>query len=336
MFLPWLSSFLYQRRHTGTPWGVPASFSAIVHAYAEWAGGPTTAGRLALVLIAALLTFAVFGTGAGRVRVLLDFGGHQPGLMLVGLATATLLVAVARGTARPQRLRRPLHGDRVRPLHHRCRLRDALPGRPLAVPRGCRSGRGGEPRHRHHERRSRTGHRPATSPRSSTRYARPGDIVLACPDQLGPAVARLAPPGVRLYGVPTLDRPGTGQLGGLRRPQRSRRRRRSRRPGVAAGRLAHVCGCVAGYDYRTYESLCPTVNFLLSQNDRTPSSMLPGEPGRLRARGPDRLLPEMTTGRRRKVLADVLAAARSDLGIALPRGSSPAPSSWRPWRSSTT
>ena len=43
-----------------------------------------------------------------------------------------------------------------------------------------------------------------------------------------------------------------------------------------------------------------------------------GELGRLRARGPDRLLPEMTAGRRRKVLADVLAAARSDLWIALP------------------
>jgi hypothetical protein len=262
VFLPWLSSFLYQRQHTGTPWGVPASYAAIVHAYSEWAGGPTTAGRLAFVLVAALLAFAVFGTSAGRMRVLLDFRAHQPGLTLVALATATLLVAVGVG-----RLVGNAYADRYTAtayvpfvialgcgtlcLVDRWLFRGvvaALVVISLAI--GVRNA-GMD--------RTQAGEVATVL----SRQARPGDIVLTCPDQLGPAVARLAPAGVRLYGVPTLTDPA-------RVDWVDYARRNADADGYVVGQQAlqlagsHTLWFVAGYDYRTYETLCPHVNYVLS------------------------------------------------------------------------
>ena len=263
VFLPWVSSFLYQRRHTGTPWGAPASFSAILHAYAEWAGGPTSAGRLAFVLVAALLAFAVFGTGAGRVRVLLDFRGHQPGLMLVGLATATLLVAVAVG-----RLVDNAYADRYTAtayvpfiiavgcgtlcLVDRWLFR-AVVGAVAVISLAIGVTNAGKDR-------TQAGDVAAIL----DRHAQPGDIVLTCPDQLGPALSRLSPPGVRLYGVPTLTDPA--RVNWVDYAQRN-----AAADGYAVADRAlqlagpHTLWFVAGYDYRTYESLCPRVNFLLSR-----------------------------------------------------------------------
>ena len=275
VFLPWVSSFLYQRRHTGTPWGTPASFSAILHAYAEWAGGPTTAGRLAFVLVAALLTFAVFGTGAGRVRVLLDFRGHQPGLMLVGLATATLLVAVGVG-----RLVDNAYADRYTAtayvpyiiavgcgtlcLVDRWLFR-AVVGAVAVVSLAIGITNAGKDR-------TQAGDVAAIL----DRHAQPGDIVVTCPDQLGPALARLSPPGVRLYGVPTLTDPA--RVNWVDYAQRN-----AAADGAAvvdrAVQLAgsHTLWFVAGYDYRTYESLCPSVNFLLGRQRPHAQQLLPAD-----------------------------------------------------------
>ena len=272
VFLPWLSSFLYQRQHTGTPWGVPASFSAIVHAYAEWAGGPTTAGRLALVLIAALLTFAMFGSGAGQVRVLLDFRGHQPGLTLVGLATATLLVAVGVG-----RLVHNAYADRYTAtafvpyiiavgcgtlcLVDRWLFRGVV-GAVALVSLVIGITNAGQDR-------TQAGDVAAVL----AQYAQPGDTVLACPDQLGPAVARLAPRGVRLYGVPTLTDPS--RVNWVDYADRN-----NNADGFAVADRAlqltgsHTLWLLAGYDYRTYESLCPEVNYLLSKKRPHAQQML--------------------------------------------------------------
>jgi hypothetical protein len=38
-------------------------------------------------------------------------------------------------------------------------------------------------------------------------HARPGDVVVYCPDQLGPAALRVMPPGLRQVGYPTLVAP---------------------------------------------------------------------------------------------------------------------------------
>ena len=62
-FLPWLPTFLYQSKHTGTPWATPASFAAMVSAIASFAGGNSSQGRGL-----ALLFFALVGLGPVRPR----------------------------------------------------------------------------------------------------------------------------------------------------------------------------------------------------------------------------------------------------------------------------
>ncbi len=42
LFIPWFPTFLYQSKHTGTPWGQPPPYSAVVHAFGQWAGGQLT------------------------------------------------------------------------------------------------------------------------------------------------------------------------------------------------------------------------------------------------------------------------------------------------------
>ena len=97
LFIPWLPTFLYQSRHTGTPWGQPATYAAVVYSFGQWAGGQLTAGRALLVTICALLALAIFGYPAGKRQVLLDLKGHEPGRLLFLLAIATLVLAVTVG-----------------------------------------------------------------------------------------------------------------------------------------------------------------------------------------------------------------------------------------------
>src|SRR3954471_12441669 len=99
LLLPWAPTLLYQLKHTGTPWGEPASLSAVLHAYGWWAGGPSVAGRLALLVVAPLIVFAVCGTAVSSRSVLVEWKTKQPGLLLFGITTGTLIVAILIGQA---------------------------------------------------------------------------------------------------------------------------------------------------------------------------------------------------------------------------------------------
>nr|MDT0666331.1 hypothetical protein [Micromonospora sp. DSM 115978] len=79
VFAPWLGGFFYQLANTGTPWGEPASFAAITHAYGQWAGGPTTQGRVLLFIVTALVAFGIAGRAVDGRFVMLDLRGHEPG-----------------------------------------------------------------------------------------------------------------------------------------------------------------------------------------------------------------------------------------------------------------
>ena len=82
----------------------------------------------------------------------------------------------------------------------------------------------------------------------------PGDVVVYCPDQLGPSVSRLLPAGTRQVAVPDGRLAAARRLGRLRRPQRLR---------LALGVRGHRLGARAGSDlarlaggYRTLEGQC--------------------------------------------------------------------------------
>jgi mannosyltransferase len=190
-FLPWIPTFLYQSEHTGTPWGDPIFLTAsFAFALRDFAGGEHSEAYALLVVLITLTIVAVFGRAVDRYRVELDVR-TRPGVRAeAGIWVATLLLGgafafVTRGTfaGRYAAVLYPLFAlvlvygvtvfadKRIRAVFLaivvifglgsglRIVLDDRTEARPVAD--AIRSG------------------------------AEPGDVVLYCPDQLGPSVSRL-------------------------------------------------------------------------------------------------------------------------------------------------
>src|SRR6202012_3179309 len=198
-------------KHTGTPWGVAPPYSAVVHAFGQWAGGQLTAGRALLVVVCALLALAVFGYPAGPRQVLLDLKGHEPGRLLLALALGTLFLAVTVGklvgtawaapytalafipfllclSLGPERLGdRKLWAGSIGLIA----LFGTLAAGPVVTAQRTQA---------------------VQVARILSKQAVPGDVVLYCPDQLGPAIAReiragRGGQGLKNYTIPTFAPP---------------------------------------------------------------------------------------------------------------------------------
>ncbi|MDQ1649970.1 MAG: mannosyltransferase [Frankiaceae bacterium] len=259
LFLPWLPNFLYQGKHTGTPWGEPASFAAVVHAFGQWSGGPTTVGRALLLVSIALLTAAVFGSPAGRHQILIDLRGHEPGRLLLVLSLGTLFVAVSVGLLVGNAWADRYTVTAFAPYL----LAVALGTERIADPKLLRVTlvllavlgviAGGQ--------QIRLQRTQANEVASFLRAeAHSGDVLLVCPDQLGPGLARQKlPPGMVTHVIPTYAPVG-------RVDWRDYQQRNSAADGGAlanralaeAGPNATVWLAFNG-EYRTYENLCPNV-----------------------------------------------------------------------------
>jgi hypothetical protein len=262
VFLPWLSNFRYQSRHTGTPWGDPASLAAVVHAYGEWAGGSSVSGRLGLIVVAALIALAIFGSAHGPRQILLDLGGHQPGKMLFFLTTGTLVVAVAAG-----QILNTAYADRYTAVAFvPFLLLTAVGTRTLASPQLFRGTVAlvvvfGLINGSQYVFNDRTQARQVADVLRARAGA--GDIVLYCPDQLGPAVTRLAPKNLVQLAVPTL-----GPADRVNWVDYKKRNESANGKAIADRVLAmagdkHNIWLVESDNYKTYDTLCPAVQFEL-------------------------------------------------------------------------
>ena len=98
-FIPWLPTFVYQSRHTGTPWAVPADFAALVNAVTSFAGGATNQGRALALLYFALAGLGLFGVGGGIVHIILDLRTRPVARGLAIITIGTLAAAVIGGYA---------------------------------------------------------------------------------------------------------------------------------------------------------------------------------------------------------------------------------------------
>lgn len=202
LFLPWLTSFLFQVRHTGTPWADPPGPGVLISTVREWAGGtqwPATVLAVVLVLLMVLVLRPLPGDPGGR-RPPLAIGlllGCSIGALLLGLTASRLLGAgyavryssamigpallvAAAGCARLGRTTRLAATVLV------CAL-----GLVSAVPLLTST--------------SRT--QAAQTARVIQAQAQPGDLVVYCPDQLGPAVSRLLPGTLNQVSYPSLTAP---------------------------------------------------------------------------------------------------------------------------------
>ena len=203
LFLPWLPSFLYQFRHTGTPWGSPTGFSAVLPTVVVWAGG---GGRTAALVLAAVLLLLA-GLGAAAVsasgsRIELDLRGRPPGRALAVVVGATLVLALAVGRftgatfeARYTSVVLPLFlllaaigvARLPRPLRTPVLALAAVAGLAGAVPDVF------------FQQKTQA----AVVADALRAQALPGDVVVYCPDQLGPATSRLLPGSLRQEVYPT-------------------------------------------------------------------------------------------------------------------------------------
>ncbi len=193
MFLPWLPTFLYQARHTGTPWAEPANFAAMVNAVTSFSGGATNQGRALALLYFALVGLGLFGVARGTFHVELDLRTRPRGRALAVMLTGTLAAAVVGGFISRSAFQARYASVVFVPLvllvalglttfadrRIRAGVLTAVVafGLASALPSAWSS-------------RTQAG-QVATA---LARLGRPGDVVAFCPDQIGPSVNRLVPP----------------------------------------------------------------------------------------------------------------------------------------------
>jgi mannosyltransferase len=103
-FAPWLPTFLYQSKHTGTPWAAPTNFAGVVNAvtgftYNQASLSPvsTNQGRLLALIYFALAALALFGIG--RTGRIVEFDLHtRPRARAISIVVfGTLFAAIAGG-----------------------------------------------------------------------------------------------------------------------------------------------------------------------------------------------------------------------------------------------
>jgi mannosyltransferase len=103
-FVPWLPTFIFQSRHTGTPWAAPANFAATINAITGFTDNQATLsaagsnqGRLLAVLYLLLAFLGLFGIARDRWHVDLDLRTRSQGRPVAFVVTVTLGIAIAGG-----------------------------------------------------------------------------------------------------------------------------------------------------------------------------------------------------------------------------------------------
>ena len=200
-FVPWLPTLRYQAEHTGTPWAAVGGLAAVPEAIGGWQGGGQVGAVLlgwAFVVLAVLALVAVpagdvvrLGTSRSPARwalLALSLGT----LVVAGLASLVSSSAVGArysSVAYPAFLALVALG--IAGLPDR-RARVAVLTLCVGTGLGLSVAQADVPRTQ------------AAEVAAALRSAAPGDTVLFCPDQLGPAVSLLAPTDLELVGYPDL------------------------------------------------------------------------------------------------------------------------------------
>jgi hypothetical protein len=104
LFVPWVPTFIYQSRYTGTPWAAPPNFAAVINAVTGFTanqGSSSTAGtdqgRLLALIYFALFALALFGIGKSRRIIELDLHGRPRARGTSIIVVGTLFAAIAGG-----------------------------------------------------------------------------------------------------------------------------------------------------------------------------------------------------------------------------------------------
>jgi hypothetical protein len=204
-FLPWLPSFVFQTFHTGTPWSNAAGLGDILSVLGQYAGGGPWGAALSLSLYT-LVLLGIFGESIDGHHVLVKLKARSESRPIAFVFMGTLMVAVACGAV-AQAAFVGRYTAAVFPLFI---LLGALGATVFADRRvlaavlawttvaGLIVGIGADLTQRTEAVRIAS---------VINKEASPNDLVLYCPDQLGPATSRLITATVEQFTFPRGDPP---------------------------------------------------------------------------------------------------------------------------------
>ncbi len=195
-FAPWIPTFLYQAKHTGTPWGkavlppVPLGVSV-----ADFAGGPQNEGYLLQFLLIALVLLGVFGAATNGRHIDIDLWTRPVVRWIAAVGFGTLVIGASAAY-----LGHSAFQSRYASIMFPFFVLVAAQGvscfadfrvRALVLAVVVALGFVGSARNLVTDRTEAT-----QVAAILNRDALPGDLVLYCPDQVGPAVHRLLRSGL--------------------------------------------------------------------------------------------------------------------------------------------
>ena len=205
-FVPWVPILLYQSRHTGAPWAPAPDGSALLDTIDAWMGGESTLAQLAALVALAAVVLALIGRRGrpGQVVLATTFARLPTRLLaaaLGSLAVAVVIDAIDHQAYAPRYLAMGaglflvVVACGIAVLPSRRARRAMLAVLVVAELSVCLQN--------------------AWQPRSQAglvaavldRQARAGDVVVYCPDQLGPPTSRLLHTGVRQVVFPNFGGP---------------------------------------------------------------------------------------------------------------------------------
>lgn len=206
LFVPWLGGFLYQSANTGTPWGQPFRPTAIVEVTVRDLGGGevTEAGLYGSALLIMLLV-ALFAVRTARREITLDVRTapvlrRELGVTLLVITLGAVAGYLTNATYQsryaavivPLVLLAAAVGFTRIPHPARLVVGIIFVGLSLAGIVWV-----------NYYQRTQAGVVGA----ALAAHAKPGDVVVYCPDQLGPDYSRMAPAGVKGLSYPALTSP---------------------------------------------------------------------------------------------------------------------------------
>jgi len=207
LFLPWLPSFLYQSAHTGTPWAStqqPFSIFAIV--LADFGGGGFRASDFVGAVFLVLVLLALFGVARDRRHIDLDLVSVRQFRFEAMVLVLTLLIGIAissaAGSAFASRYASvffPLFVLLVAGGITRFADRRLLAGAFALVLGLSLMGAYWNVSFQRSEGR--------VAAHAINTAAAPGDLVIMCPDQLGPAFSRSLRDDLDVVVYPTMGAP---------------------------------------------------------------------------------------------------------------------------------
>lgn len=206
-FVPWVPSLLYQGAHTGTPWARPLRpTEMVIFTLSDFGGGPRPEGQLLGWMLSLGLVVGLFGAARGRFHIDLDVRTRPAGRPFAILIAGTLALACVVGYATGA-----TYATRYAAVFFPFFLLlaalgiDQLRSRPIVLGTlAVLLALGGL-----------VGTLNVTEDRSDAQRSadaieavgEPGDLVVYCPDQLGPSTSRLLDDGFDQVTFPELARP---------------------------------------------------------------------------------------------------------------------------------